>query len=1097
MMVRVTAMGMLVPWVVRAERPLLRAERWSGLLNVPDPVACSVDDLGRVYVTRTARRKTADLDIRQWSEWIADDVGLTSVEAKRAFLRERLATGVLRGPRGDLRDWNGDGVVDWNDLTVPAESVVRLEDRDGDGRADWMGEYAGGFASEVTGIAAGVLAADGAVFATIAPDLWRMEDRDGDGKAEVRRSLVHGFGIHLAYAGHDMHGLRRGPDGRIYWSIGDKGVEVTRADGRRFSYPHEGCVLRCEVDGSGFEVYAHGLRNVQEIAFNETGDVFGVDNDADKPGEKERLVWILPESDAGWRCSWQYMTDWCPWMGEGRWKPAHAGQPLFLTPPLAESHDGPSGFAWNPGTALSAEWAGWFFVNQFPSGNMNALRLEREGAGWRLAEDVRVSRGIMGVGMSWGPDGGLYYADWESGYELNGKGAVWRVDVESGRGHPLRGEVRQLLADGFGKRGEGELAGLLVHEDQRVRCGAQWALAERGAWAVLREAAVSGKERLGRLHGIWGLGQGWRSGRLRDVAVLAGLMRDGDAWVRALAARVASESPVDGEAGAALVGLLGDGSLPVRLEAALACGRVKPAGAVEGLLRMAGEDGGPFLRHAVVTGLAGCADSGRLAGMREDGSAGRRAAAVLALGRQRDAGVAVFLGDGDPRIAEAAAIAIYDGEGIEAALPALGDWLGKAGAGAPESMVRRAMGSLARRGDGVAAAGLAEYVLREGVPVRLRRAGLELLGQWTSVPRLDPADGFVRVQGRRDGEAAVMALRPLLPRLLELKEPELQAGVLGMALSLRLPVPAERLAVASGDGSLTAAVRVAALGLLVADHREDGRTRPAVEMALRGKEEMLAVAALKALEGLDAAGAVERAAELVRGGGGVRLRQEACGLLGRVGRAEAAARLGELLAGEVPGELLLDVWEAAGKYPALSGALEKSRVVVEGAAAGVAWRDCLSGGDAESGKRIVLTDVAANCVACHRFGAEPGSAVGPALLGIGAERTAAELVEALVNPGAVVADGYGIVTATLGDGTVVGGVLVSQDAREVVIRLPEGGERRLGRETVKEMTAPVSVMPPMEAILTRREIRDVVAYLGTLKAGKGAKGGKGEKGGKR
>jgi putative heme-binding domain-containing protein len=102
-----------------------------------------------------------------------------------------------------------------------------------------------------------------------------------------------------------------------------------------------------------------------------------------------------------------------------------------------------------------------------------------------------------------------------------------------------------------------------------------------------------------------------------------------------------------------------------------------------------------------------------------------------------------------------------------------------------------------------------------------------------------------------------------------------------------------------------------------------------------------------------------------------------------------------------------------------------------------------------------------------------------------------------VNPGAVVAAGYGIVTATLGDGTVVGGVLVSQDAREVVIRLPEGGERRLGRETVKELTAPVSVMPPMEAMLTRREIRDVVAYLGSLRGGKGGKGGKGEKGGKR
>ena len=44
------------------------------------------------------------------------------------------------------------------------------------------------------------------------------------GVADVREILVTGFGLHFAYAGHDMHGLTVGPDGRIYWSIGDKGA---------------------------------------------------------------------------------------------------------------------------------------------------------------------------------------------------------------------------------------------------------------------------------------------------------------------------------------------------------------------------------------------------------------------------------------------------------------------------------------------------------------------------------------------------------------------------------------------------------------------------------------------------------------------------------------------------------------------------------------------------------------------------------------------------------------------------------------------------------------------------------------------------------
>ena len=69
--------------------------RWSGALNVPDPVACTVDEKGRVYVSATTRRKVADLDIREHPMWIASDVGLTSVEEKSQFLKRELAPGKL------------------------------------------------------------------------------------------------------------------------------------------------------------------------------------------------------------------------------------------------------------------------------------------------------------------------------------------------------------------------------------------------------------------------------------------------------------------------------------------------------------------------------------------------------------------------------------------------------------------------------------------------------------------------------------------------------------------------------------------------------------------------------------------------------------------------------------------------------------------------------------------------------------------------------------------------------------------------------------------------------------------------------------------
>ena len=89
------------------------------------------------------------------------------------------------------------------------------------------------------------------------------------------------------------NGLRTGPDGRIYWSIGDKGLNVTSKEGVKYEYPNEGAMMRSEADGSNFEVYVRGLRNLQEPRFDAYGSWFGVDNDGDGLREKENRTLSL------------------------------------------------------------------------------------------------------------------------------------------------------------------------------------------------------------------------------------------------------------------------------------------------------------------------------------------------------------------------------------------------------------------------------------------------------------------------------------------------------------------------------------------------------------------------------------------------------------------------------------------------------------------------------------------------------------------------------------------------------------------------------------------------------------------------------------
>lgn len=1060
----------------------LEVRNVSGPEELGEVIAVTVDPRGVIYATQTARRKQAELDIRQFKDWTVDDIRLTTVEQKRDFLIRSLPTGST-AKRGDMKDWNKDGSIDHLDLTMPRERVWRLEDTNGDGVAERRTLVAEGFNEVESGIAAGLLWHEGSLFMAATPSLHRLDDADGDGSFERQRPLVTGFGVHLAYAGHDMHGVRLGPDGRLYWTIGDKGLNVTAPDGRRWEFPRTGALMRCDPDGSHFEVVAHGLRNVQEIAFDENGDIFGVDNDADHPGEKERLLFILPGADHGWRCNYQYrLGDHFAWMDEKRSGPRNPLQPAHLVPAIQSYLDGPSGFAFNPGTALGDGFERTFLLGQFPAGRVNAFRLEPDGAGFRLTNDRVVSAGHQAVGFAWGPDGALYAADWEGGYELNGKGAVRALDVPAAKRDSRRAETAALLRDGLRGKPAAEVVKRLGHPDQRVRVLAQTTLARAGETKRLVAVARDlGAGTLARLHAVWGVAQAARlAGHDGALPELAGLADDVDAQVRALAATVLSESlreRVPPSLHAAWTRDLAHPVARMRLHAALALSRAPSPTAVTALVALAREnaDADVWLRNAVIQALAACAKPAELSALRAAPEPAVRRAAVVALRFQRSPAAADFLADKDPTIANEAALAIHDAD-IPAALPALAARLPELPAAAPDSLVRRAISANHRVGDAESLARVARFTLAT-TNAKLRDSGLRALAAWITPPPLNLVDDAPLDLPARDAAALRVALTPHWPALSALPSQRVPPVAKAFGFTHDAGALAKRLDAASAP----LADRLAALEQLAEEHPrpKDLETRL---NKLAADAATPAELRLRAAELLPAGTTASEALAALANGSDRAVAQLALPALvtQRHARAEAAvdALLVQLKAGTLPVELRLDLVEAIGARKDKSD--WKKAAAAHTARAG-AFADSLAGGDPAAGREIVFNHLEAGCIRCHSAGDEVAATIGPNLKGVGARLPPEKLLQSLLEPAAVVAPGYGLAVISLKSGESVAGYWLGDDASGVRLRLPEGGERVVPDSSIAAKGAPITSMPPMGGLLTPRQVRDVVAYLGTLR----------------
>src|SRR5690606_30253442 len=142
-----------------------------------------------------------------------------------------------------------------------------------------------------------------------------------------------------------------------------RGYHLETREGKILTNPGAGAVFRCEPDGSEMEVFYNNLRNPQELAFNEYGDLFTVDNNSDQ-GDKARVSDLLEGGDTGWNMGHQALTTFKDqiedgemgqvphWLSENLWQTRHEDQPEWILPPIDYLTEGPSGLVFNSGTSL-------------------------------------------------------------------------------------------------------------------------------------------------------------------------------------------------------------------------------------------------------------------------------------------------------------------------------------------------------------------------------------------------------------------------------------------------------------------------------------------------------------------------------------------------------------------------------------------------------------------------------------------------------------------------------------------------------------------------------------------------------------------------
>jgi putative heme-binding domain-containing protein len=708
--------------------------------------------------------------------------------------------------------------------------------------------------------------------------------------------------------------------------------------------------------------------------------------------------------------------------------------------------------------------------------------VEQDAAGYIARDEHIVRGGIPVTDVDLGFDGKIYVTDFGGGWERSDRGNVYALFDPESVSSPDVEMLTALFREGFRHRSDQELVDLLSHVDMRVRLRSQYELVRRGdpVTSLLSDAAHQASNPLTRYHAIWGLGQ------LRATAPLLACLSDADGEIRAQAARTLGQigNPADAPIAGALRPLLTDPKPRVRTFAAIALGKLGDGSAFNSIVQLVqrNDDRDVFERHAGVFALEHVASATQLAQLAGHSSRSVRLAAVLALRRQRNPAIARFLDDPDPLIVAEVIRAIND-EDI-AALPQLtafaARWTVPDSPPPPgEMLFRRLLNACFRSGTTDDAVTLVQLANNASLPIGYRVLSLKTVALLDDPPPIDATLGIYRPLPPRNRMAIGARIDDQLRRLFDGATGELASVTIQAMYHYGVRLDGETLVRRVRDGRQPIAVRQIALQQMFDEQRFDQKVL-LKSLTVDEAPELRATAA-RAYVAAFPDEAAEVLQNLIELGDDVDYRT-VYELLAEQSSDKLAeiltAQIDQLLRGDLYRTVHLDLYEAASRsrHPQVQAKLIELEAAL--AQQGRTPDDFLrEGGDPLKG-RLVFQNQGV-CLKCHRADRGGGNA-GPELTSIGRLRRSDELLESILDPNARLVPGYGTVTVYLDDGTSVNGTPLHESDDLLVLKTPTGELQRIEQHRIDERTALTSPMPKPTETLSRRELRDLLAFLKQL-----------------
>jgi len=243
------------------------------------------------------------------------------------------------------------------------------------------------------------------VFASISPEeqhiiRYRVENNRGVERTVIRDNLPSNGAF------HNGGGMAFGPDGKLYFSIGDNGVR----DNSQSLTTLAGKISRINPDGSTpadnpfttptggpRATFAFGFRNVFRFCFDENGRLFATDVGSDGEQRREEINLVTRGGNYGWP------------LVEG-FSDSTTSADGMTDPILAYTDEGssPTAILSYSGAHFPAQYHGNLFMVEYARNRIYYLPLDGDRV-QSLTPFVNADGGA--VDMTEGPDGALYYCE--------------------------------------------------------------------------------------------------------------------------------------------------------------------------------------------------------------------------------------------------------------------------------------------------------------------------------------------------------------------------------------------------------------------------------------------------------------------------------------------------------------------------------------------------------------------------------------------------------------------------------------------------------------------------------------------------------------